>query len=72
MILEWWILDLRKTKITSKNNRFESFSSLKMMNLKGLMAFGHDVGKDFDFDNPNKDKTRMADTKFENDDIENK
>ncbi|TMM59520.1 hypothetical protein FEE95_08880 [Maribacter algarum] len=57
-----------------QNNRFESFNGLRQMNVEKLLAFDHDAGNDFnfEFDNPNKDKIRMADTKFEDDDIDNK
>ncbi len=41
------------------------------MNVKDLLAFDHDAGADFNFDNPKKNTTRMADTKFEDDDIDN-
>jgi Leucine-rich repeat (LRR) protein len=56
-----------------QNNKFESINSLKQLNTKELLAFDHDGGDlNFDFKNVNKDRSRMADTKFEDDDVDNK
>ena len=55
-----------------QNNNFESLKSLRQLNKKELLAFDHD-GEDFNFnfENAKKDRTRMADTKFVDDDDDN-
>jgi len=52
-----------------QNNRFESYKGLRFINTKSLLAFDHDAGLDFNFDIDiqNNTKTRMVDTKFEDD-----
>jgi len=55
-----------------QNNNFDSFKNLEFMETKGLLAFDYDEKSlRNDFKDINTTKTRMADTKFEDDDNDN-
>ena len=52
-----------------QNNHFNSFENLEMMDTKGILVFDYDKDDaNIDFKDINFSKTRMADTKFDDDD----
>jgi Leucine-rich repeat (LRR) protein len=52
-----------------QHNAFDSFENLGKLNARSLLVFDYDVEKaDIDYRNLNFSRTRMADTKFEDDD----
>ena len=55
--------------IQLQNNKFESLKNLEMMNTRQFLVFDYDKPEvELEFKDINHSRTRMADTKFEDDD----